>query len=487
MVNIFFIIIIFNININIIINDMIYFKLESSENSINKNSNISQIFNALEKSYIYSYIKIGDPEFSIETKFSLLTPHFFMLYNSEKNNVNKNYDINKSKTFKNISCLNQYYVQTNYDIHASEKFKFNIYDINQEKNYEKILNNFDFVLGAKYHKEENCTEKYYLKIGLQFYTPDKYTQMNKFNFINNLKNIDIIKNNNWFFYSEKKAKSNSNLINLINILNVEQYILIGGYPHEYKPDEFNLEQLSFAYTNNFLWSLRFKETFFYVNQTKFNSGIVKQSLYNPNSQINLDDIFIYTSYTYITMMKNAFFNYYLDRNICHIFYTDENDFFYCDKSDNFNINNLKEFPTLFFEHYEFNFTFEFTYQDLFTEINDKYIFLIGGMSNDVDDWFLGRIFFYKYQMFFNTDSKSIGFYNPNIKFNKKNKEKNIIIENEENKTYLIYVIILGCLLVIAIVFILVFVYIYKNYQNKKRKRANELDDEFDYVSDKNIN
>ena len=28
--------------------------------------------------------------------------------------------------------------------------------------------------------------------------------------------------------------------------------------------------------------------------------------------------------------------------------------FYCDKSNNFNINNLKEFPTLYFEHNEFN-------------------------------------------------------------------------------------------------------------------------------------
>ena len=36
------------------------------------------------------------------------------------------------------------------------------------------------------------------------------------------------------------------------------------------------------------------------------------------------------------------------------------------------IDNLKKFPSLFMEHHEFNYTFEFTYEDLFLEKDNNY-------------------------------------------------------------------------------------------------------------------
>lgn len=75
-------------------------------------------------------------------------------------------------------------------------------------------------------------------------------------------------------------------------------------------------------------------------------------------------------------MRNIYFVKYINENICHPFVDDTIYTFYCDKTDNFNINNLKDFPTLYFEHYEFNYTFEFSYKELFSEIDNKCMFLI---------------------------------------------------------------------------------------------------------------
>ena len=487
-------ILLFNINNA---NDMISFKLESYLKNINYN-NFSSIINSIEKTYIYSYIKIGEPEFLIETKFSLATPHFNMYYTEEnktEEEKNKIYNISKSKTFKNVSNLYKYYIKSNNDIHAKEKFIMNIFNTKDKTSKNIILNDFDFVYGVKNNNEKNknknSTEIYYLTIGFQIFSKNKYTQENKFNFIDNLKHRNIIQNYIWFIYFDNSEIKNNEINNLKNLLNINSTFLIGDYPHIYKPYEFSKDQIYYVYNNNFFWSLKFKSIYLYVNQTKFNSGIIKQSLFETNAQINFNDFFIYAPYTYIQILKNYFFRDYMANNICDIYFTENIDTIYCNKSERFNIEHLKKFPTLYLEHNEFNFTFELTYKDLFAEIDNKYIFLVVNMVTDVEDFFLGRVFLLKYQFFFNPDSKGTGFYNPNIKFDiynndteNMNNKKEKLKEKENNVKYKILIIVLGCLLFITI--IISFIYAFNKCKNKKRKRANELDDDYDYVSDKNI-
>ena len=178
-------------------NDVISFRFNTFQNNLNK-ENIKSLYENLEKIYLYSNIKIGEPEFSLEIRISFQTPHFSMLYNEEKinnNNLNNLYDINKSNTFKNISNLNRYYVISNKDVHAEEKFKINLYDINNKNYKEIILNDFDFVLGLNHYNKINFTKIYYLSIGLQIFTGE-----NKFNFITNIKQLNYIENYIWFFY-----------------------------------------------------------------------------------------------------------------------------------------------------------------------------------------------------------------------------------------------------------------------------------------------
>ena len=480
------------LNINIILtkqNDIISFKLHSYEdNIITKNKDdISSVFSIIKKAYIYTDIKIGEPEYLIECKFSTNALHFAMFYNEEElneNNKNKKYDIKNSKSFKNITNLNKYFIRTKNDIHAIEKFKMNFFDLNKKINKEIIINDFDFVLVDKFHKKNNFSEIYYSSIGLSIFD----NTLNEFNFIKNLKNNNLIKKYIWFIYYEKKETEKNEEINkLENLFNINKFFLLGDFPHNYKPNEFSKEQIYNIYTKGNFWSFKFKSLYFYENENdnknKLNNNKKKQELFSSNCQISLNDIFIYAPYDYLIKIKKSFFDFYINKNICQVFIDEDIESFYCFKSNYFNINNLKEFPTLYFEHNEFNYTFELSYKDLFIEYNEKYFFLIVNMNNDADDYFLGRIFLYKYQFYFNPDSKSIGFYNPNIKFNKSNNE-NTIVSNENNSKYLIYIIVLGSLLFISV--ICIFIIFFKNYKNKKRKRANELDDEYDYVSSNKI-
>jgi hypothetical protein len=228
--------------------------------------------------------------------------------------------------------------------------------------------------------------------------------------------------------------------------------------------------------------LEFNNVYFYKNNTKFNTTY-KQEIYHNRAQLNFNDIFIYAPSLYITLIKNSYFENYISRNICHYYMDSLIESFYCDKSDNFTINNLKYFPTLYFEHIELNYTFEFTYQDLFFEKDNKYFFMVSPLI-EVDDWFLGDIFFSKYQFVFNHDSKTISFYNINLDFeHKENSTKTIIINKSMDWKLIILIIVLSSILFIGVGFI-VGKTIYKKY--KKKKRANELDDDYDYVSDKKI-
>ena len=155
----------------------------------------------------------------------------------------------------------------------------------------------------------------------------------------------------------------------------------------------------------------------------------------------------------------------------------------CNKSKNFNINELKKFPTLYFEHKELNYTFELSYKDLFIEKDDKYFFLVGAENNNNQNWFLTCIFLKKYQFAFNPDSKKISFYDKKINIEEENKSQKII--NNNNQKFLVIALIIISWILFIIIGIILGKFLYKKYD--KKKRANELEDNYEYISNKNIN
>ena len=180
---------------------------------------------------------------------------------------------------------------------------------------------------------------------------------------------------------------------------------------------------------------------------------------------------------YFKSITENYFQTYYDKNICKYEYLEEYLTFYCEKSKGFSIDEIKKFPSIFFEHIELEYTFELSFKDLFIENNGKYWFLLITDNYRTDIWILGNIFLKKYQFTFNLESKEIEYYNPNLEKKENNKEK------DYSKIILYILLILSLLVIIG--FIAYFVKIKLYPKVLKKKRANELDDDFDYVSQKN--
>ena len=87
-------------------------------------------------------------------------------------------------------------------------------------------------------------------------------------------------------------------------------------------------------------------------------------------------------------------------------------------------------------------------------------------------WILGKPFFKKYLLLFNMDSKMVGFYKKEISENFETNKKNV---NSFNTS--IFINILLFIIIIILSFSL-----YHCYVNKRRIRANELEDKFNYIA-----
>ena len=102
---------------------------------------------------------------------------------------------------------------------------------------------------------------------------------------------------------------------------------------------------------------------------------------------------------------------------------------------------------------------------MFYKIDKKYYFLIL-FKEDIFIWEFGLVFLYKYTLVFNSNSKTIGYYYPSFD---ENKNDNIVL----------YIILIISFLVIILLLIIIF---YLLSLKKRRLRANELDDQYDYFS-----
>ena len=264
-------------------------------------------------------------------------------------------------------------------------------------------------------------------------------------------------------------------------------LLIGDLPSNYNSN-YHISQLLTTYSiyndNFFKWALEFSNIFY--NKT-INESI---NINYVDVQININNYIILAPIVYFHNIKKDFFDYYISNNICKLYQGIEYTTFFCEKSDKFNIEHLKKFPTLYMEHKEFQYTFEFTYEDLFVEKDGKYWFLIAlsSFNKDLGEWHMGIIFLRKYNLIFNQDSKTISFYNTNLPIiDNRNPEKKYAGIN-----YLRYIAIL---LVIFLVICVILVFIIKLYKrkymfrpNKEKKRLNHIydNDDFDYIEHKNF-
>ena len=255
----------------------------------------------------------------------------------------------------------------------------------------------------------------------------------------------------------------------------EGNLILGEQPHNFDSNFFNKDELSFSYpflNDDFYdWGLLFDEiSFNNVNFRQFHYSSIDYELNYIKGNIDLErelDIYFNESILNKTCFKQ------------HIDYPYVPDtFFYC-KSELFK-NNMKYFPTLKFYQYEYNFTFELTYKDLFVEKNDKIILLIFFEQRRFD-WRLGKPFLRKYSFLFNQDTKMIGFYK------NQNNRNNINELKSDSQWKLILTFFLAFFASILLIFfgILIGIYLFR----KKRKNKYIIDEDYDYTTkiDEEIN
>lgn len=229
------------------------------------------------------------------------------------------------------------------------------------------------------------------------------------------------------------------------------------------------------------WEVKFDEIYYSINNNNFSFYKYIQGYFL------IDFNYIICNIDYFNSIKENFFNKYIHEGICYI---DKNEtlkrtkktdiqklnIIICDKN---RFKDMNKFPTLYFKHVGLNNIFEFNYKDLFQELGDSVVFSIIFDENEAYHWVFGRLFLQNYQFIFDNDAKTITY----IKSNKK-KDNDIDSKIDNNFGVILKIVLIFVLLVILIIGFFVGFYFGKQFKNKK-KRANELDDEYDYIEKKN--
>ena len=368
--------------------------------------------------------------------------------------------LNKYATFissSNIKEINNDIIKFN-EIQSSsyeKSNKINYYSPNQEFSYgiesidnfnlkndknKKLNKKIQFILATSLRKNESAG------LGLDIHIPPGQN-LNKVNLINQLKDNKDINSYGFSFYFENK----------------NYYLILGAYPNEYNSN-YDIEDFLKIQTqsdNNYLYKWGIKsDKIIYNNKTLINNKII---FFEPSIKAIIGTSSFYLNVT------NDFFNEYLNKNKCKskVIYgniiDDDGDFlfFYCD-----NDVDISNFKSIFFVLNGFN--YELSYKDLFESFENEIYFLVGfkyesDQISNKQNWIMGQPFFSKNILVFDQNYKIIGFYTKTKKF----------------KFIFIFPTLL-IILLIAIIILLIF-YFYRYIRSHRKIRANELDDNFDYL------
>ena len=464
-------------------NTQVVIPLDSFQSQFEEESESQELVNLLLNSNIASIIKIGSQLYPLKTFFNINSPFFYI---SKQCNINEesflskyktnfNYNRYKSITFYNTSSFDLFFGQSLHACTAIENFEVINYD-KKEIKLEKI----SFILNEDTNEEKcNC-----LNIGL-IENLNKETSFKEYNLITQLKQKNYIKEYIWTikFNDVNKYNNNNLLYDPDELINLKGNLIIGDFPHNYDPQNYYKSQFIKTYTifsgNIMKWELKFNKIC-YINNNK------EQKIDDVYVNLDPSSYLIKAPEIYFESIIDNYFKKFLDEKICQFNYLDEYISINCDKSEKFSINEINAFPSILFDHINLNYTFELTYRDLFVEKDKVYYFLI--ISDSLfykTGWILGNIFMRKYQFIFNLDTKEIGFYNPKLdKILDDNDGHQNSSNNSSNTIIYVIIIIVLCLFLVGIV-----LFIKMKFYPKisKKKRANELDDDYEYVTDKNVN
>ena len=360
---------------------------------------------------------------------------------------------------------------------------FPFYIITSETNQSKNIF-FHNEKSTSYYKEKNdlntnFTDQDFIKGKLSsetiiFNNENSFQKIEKFNFISitNINEKNII--NEAGTIGLNIINSHFNLIHSDFILQLKNKQLINSFPFTFKytdlkkeKGEFILGSLPEEYDKKYnVNKYKFSYSKFYIEQPIW--GLDLEIVYFNNEKINklIDLCFFQIEIGLIispNYEKEIFQKHFFNISNClekNFISEDSNQFnyFICDSNV-----DIKKFNDIIFYNKNLDMNFTLSYKDLFYKFENKYYFLIVFYQNKRNyNWIFGSPFLKKYQMIFDKDKKVISIY-----------------ENDDKKNFsFVYIIIF---ILIVIIIFLVFYIVFYLFKNKRKLRANEIEENFDYL------
>ena len=393
-----------------------------------------------EKLYSLDYIGIN--------RVKLKKSNFTFLLDDNKNIIFENYSFFVATKINNFS---DYEIKKSGLITESDEIGFKVVKGNK---YDTIyINDYGPYFNAKLNNKvsNNVLSDSYV------FQNDGYYIEEKTNLIEQLKAKDYISSYTFSIkYDDKNEEKGK--------------IIIGGYPHEF--DKKHYQSKFFIYDvipikfQNYLWHYDFIDITY--NGEKLPWG--------KNVEFSLNFGFILSTYNYKDYLDEVFFENSTFSEFCKEETVGEYFVKYCHERVIKYFNKLRFYlSNTYIESNQTNYI-EFNYSDLFVKApgnNDLYYFQIIFVDNSYK-WIFGRPLFKKYRTVFDQDAKIIGFYTEEGEYKDD-------IKNNDEKNNSSIVLILICILFILFCCIILLGILFYKYKNKNRKKkANELEDNYDY-------
>ena len=408
-------------------------KIDSIEDE--KNFDITQ----LETSKIYTEINVGNPNQKIKLYLSFIF-YLTFIFTEQANGA---YNPTNSNTYQNISKAFYYSSPFEKGFKSNESLFFNTYN-----NSNLEVENYSFDLITEINKNS------YLKggiIGLKLFD-NKYRGDPLYNIIVQLKKRHIIESYGWSIKFDKNGNG---------------VLSIGAYPHEYDHHNYSTE-----YFKQILSGWRATGVYWEIEFSNIITGYGNYIESTTKCEMQIETGLIFGTDEYYKIVKKEFFEEKMNKSECYEETSTSSvsmnfKYFYCTKYE-----SIKEFKGIHFKNNDLDKDFFFDYNDLFIKKNNKYYFLIAFRPSTNVNWIKGYPFFKKYEFVFQPDKKIIGTY---ISYPKGSMNDN----GNKTNTSVILLICLVCVLFVVISVLSIF--LFKLLKKKlKKRRANELDDNFDY-------
>ena len=456
--------------------------------SLIKNCSDKDIVDILLKNLIYINLNLGSNNFNNSqnaTVFIEMTKNEFILKSLDPID-NNDYSLslfrNTNYSFNNNTILKKIINLKYYNSSLSDSYKLISSPIEDEFSYDtKGYSTENF-----YFNYKNNSQNEIKKINIGFTYLEAINSDNRPGILG--MSLDIAKGYDFLI----QLKEN-NLINIYDwtlkytdLINEKGDFIIGELPHLYDEKNYLEKNLRIMTNNNYkgskIWNLFFNKIF--IDDIKNGDKELFKEEDNLSENIgifNIEEFFISGTKEYYNYIQENYFNKFISENTCKKITQSLNNVQYYYFMCYFNGNKKKleeftnNFPKLIFYQNEINFNFTLNSNDLFTIIPDdnRVLFNVKFSFSD-NKWIFGKSFFKKYQFIFDSESKLIKYYI------QEEKKENVIND------YHIYLKIVIIALLIIIIFAIGVFFGKKIFNKLRKKRANELDDDYNYIQDNNI-